>query len=131
MSFIKTAMNRTSEPGDEPRWSEVFGEFLALTSGPLTQHVRRLLYDIVNFEGELQLDETSPMVHRMSPESMLRLQAAIILASRDSGAFLPILERMAETARPKSFRSGLRSILSRSHAVPEADVSQYEDPYEW
>jgi hypothetical protein len=114
MSFIKTAMDRTAEPGNEPRWNEVFGEFLALTSGPLTQHVRRLLYDIVNFEGELQLDETSPMVHRMSPENMLRLQAAIILASRDSDAFLPILERMVEFAKPASFRSGLRSILERN-----------------
>ena len=115
MSFIRTAMDRTGEPKwGEPKWGEVFGELLALSSGPLTQHVRRLLFDIFNFEGELQLDDASPMVHRMSPENMLRLQAAIVLASRDSDAFLPALERMIETAKPASFRSGLRSILERN-----------------
>ncbi|TXH18518.1 MAG: hypothetical protein E6R03_01915 [Hyphomicrobiaceae bacterium] len=60
MSFIKTAMDRTAKPGDEPRWSEVFGEFLALTSGPIAQHVRLLLFDIVTFEHRQWFIECHP-----------------------------------------------------------------------
>jgi hypothetical protein len=70
---IKTAMERSAPDGQEPKWWELCSEFgMVVTSSTITDEVKSLLLEILRFDGELQLDEKSPMPHCMSPEKMLK-----------------------------------------------------------
>ena len=110
---IRTALARSAPAEQEPKWGELLGEFVAATSSPITAEVERLLLEILRFEGELQLDENSPMTHRMPPEKMLKSLALKALAKWTGATYLPTMRRLEATAKPASFACAVRGVIEK------------------
>jgi hypothetical protein len=104
-------MAGTALLGQEPKWGEILYEFFDATASPLTLKVERLLLEILRHEGELQLDESSPMTHRMSPEKMLKSLALKALAKWTGATYLPTMLRLEATAKPASFACAVRGVI--------------------
>ena len=109
---IRTALAGNAPAGQEPKWGELLGEFVAATSSPITAEVERLLLEILRFEGELQLDENSPMTLRMSPEKMLKSLALKALGEWTGATYLPTMRRLEATAKPASF-GAVRGVIEK------------------
>lgn len=113
---IRVAMARSAEAGDEPRWNDVRAELLSATSHVPLPEVERLLLDVLKFEGELQLDETSEMPHRMSPENMLKSLAVQALTRWTGAHYLPTMRRIEATAAP-ALATVIRSVIQKLGAA--------------
>ena len=74
---IRRAMSGEGEP---PRWLEVLAAFVTVASSPLSEEGRRLLLDVLAFEGRLHVACDGDGPHRAGPEKMLRSLAAQALA---------------------------------------------------
>jgi hypothetical protein len=109
-------MARNAQAGKEPRWNDVRAELLSVASCPLRPEVERLLLDILKFEGELQLDESSEMPHRMSPENMLKSLAVQALARWTGAHYLPTLRRIEATA-PPALSTVIRAVIQKVGAA--------------
>src|SRR4051794_21481396 len=97
---IRAAMTSGASQGAAPRWDDLRAELFSAVSSPLTLEVERLLLAILSFEGELQLDETSPMPHRMSPENMLKSLAVQYLGRWTGARYLRRMQWLLTTAKP-------------------------------
>lgn len=100
LKHLRASMARTAPAGREPRWNELLGEFVSATAAPLTREVERLLLEILRFDGELQLDESTEMPHRMSPEEMLKSLAAQALGRWTGAEYVPTLRRLEAASSP-------------------------------
>lgn len=132
---IRTSMAGKASAGQAPRWGDLLAELVAATSSPLTAEVERLLLEILRFGGELQLNESSPMPHRMSPENMLKTLALKALGRWTGATYLPTMRRLAATASPASFACAIRGVIQKvierkrkTHTMeavlaPQADTS--------
>jgi hypothetical protein len=116
---IRTALDRNAPLGQEVKWGDLYGEFVAATSSPITPEIEHILLEILRFEGELQLDENSPMTHRMSPEHMLKSLAAKALGRWTGATYLPLLQRLEATAKPASFACSIRGVIEKVRAGKE------------
>lgn len=118
LQAIRTAMSGSAAPGQEPRWGDLLGEIVAATSSGLTPEVERLLLEILRFEGELQLDENSPMTHRMPPEKMLKVLALRALGKWTGTRYLTTIRQIEATARPASFACAVRGVIDKIRELP-------------
>jgi len=128
----RTAMTRSAPTGYEPRWNDVQSEFFAACASTLSPELERLLLDILNFTGELQLDETSAMPHRMSPENMLKSLAVQLLGRWTGLTHLSEMQRVEMTTASLPLRSMIQAVITRAKTVKspahEIDVIAESDP---
>jgi hypothetical protein len=118
-------MARSAPIGQEPKWAEIRAELFSATSHSLSPEVERLLLSILRFEGELQLDESSEMPHRMSPESMLKSLAVQVLVQATGVLYLPTLRRIEATATPavsNVIRAVIQKATSKVTPSPSSDT---------
>jgi hypothetical protein len=121
---IRTALAGSAPAGQEPKWGELLSEFVAATSSQITAEVELLLLEILLFEGELQLDESSPMTHRMSPEKMLKSLALKALRKWTGATYLLTMRRLEATAKPASFACAVRGVIEKVTATKGPPIPQ-------
>ena len=92
MKNIKTAMAGNAPAGQEPKWFDLLGELERATG--ITPETEKMLVEILQFEGRLQLDEKSEFPHSMSPDEMLKSCAVQSLGAFTGGRYLQIMEQL-------------------------------------
>lgn len=113
---LRAAMTQGAMPGHEPRFDTVKAELLSTMSAPLTGVAEEMLLAILAFDGELQLDESSEMPHRMSPEDMLKSLAAQALVVRTGAKHTDAIRRVEVAAEP-ALACTLRAVMNRMGLV--------------
>jgi len=98
--------------GQEPAWGYLLSELVHATEESLAPEDEQTLLDILHFEGELQLDETSEMPHSMSPESMLKSLSMQILGKWTGTKHLAEIRRF-EVPPPASLACIARAVIER------------------
>lgn len=96
------------------RWGDI-RHCLSVASTNMTPEDERLMLAIMRFDGELLLDGTSAMPHRMSPESMLKSLAAQALGRATGLAYRREMEELLASASPP-LACMVRGVIQRAES---------------
>ena len=96
MDYLRRVIAGVPVEGPGFRWTDILAA-LRVVAGDGSEDAVALLRRMLDFDGELMLDEESSLPHSMSPEDMLRSLALQALAKRDREKHRDAIKRVAES----------------------------------
>lgn len=114
LKALKMAMETCVAAGQEPSWEEVIADLWPLLSAPVTSEGERALLDVVRFEGQLTLSESSEFPHSMTPEDMLKSICIQALAKWTGLAHIREMQRVRLTTQSSSLSSLVGDVIEKA-----------------
>jgi hypothetical protein len=129
MQTLTTALAGSAPPGEEACWNDLLAALDSVISSPLTSEAEQLLLEILRFDGELRLEESSEMPHSMSREDMLKSLAVQALARWSGPTYVLPMQRVLATTSSPALASVVRAVIQRL-GQPENQVQHQEEGVE-
>ena len=97
--------------GGKCRWTDIVAAVRAAADDP-SEDAEAMLRKVLDFEGDLALEEDSSLPHSMAPEDMLRSIAVQALAERNKEKHRDAITRVAGSTDSERLKAIARKLLA-------------------